>query len=201
MPMLTDPAVFAGQLRGPLPASPGRPSPGMRRHAGDLLKFGVARCGGRPPRVLLPAFTVPKKNGTARLVLDGRRLNEAMARPPPMQLPRLAELIREVKGHAWASLADGVAYFYQFPLHREVSEFFGMSLGRSRADPAPAVLALSVLCMGWSWAPCVAQRASRVLTRGLGLAWVDNFIILGGSRAEAAARVATFRARCGAANV
>jgi hypothetical protein len=33
--------------------------------------------------------------------------------------------------------------------------------------------------MGFSWAPCIAQRTSNTLVRGCGLCWVDNFLILG----------------------
>ncbi|KAJ9473412.1 putative RNA helicase SDE3 [Diplonema papillatum] len=143
----------------------------------------------------MKAFTTPKKDGrTARLVLDARPLNDAMRRPPSMDLPRLRDFIAEVERHRFAMQCDGVSYFYQFPVDASISRYFG--IGMKGCD-----MLLNVLCMGWSWAPCIAQRASNVLVRDLGLAWVDNFLVLGGTLDEAERNVAVFRKRAQAARV
>ena len=49
--------------------------------------------------------------------------------------------------------------------------------------------------MGFSWAPCIAQRISNVIMRGVGLAWVDNYIIVGRTEDEFAANRKTFLGR------
>ncbi|KAJ9458758.1 hypothetical protein DIPPA_32414 [Diplonema papillatum] len=117
-----------------------------------------------------------------------------MRRPPSMDLPRLRDFIAEVERHRFAMQCDGVSYFYQFPVDASISRYFG--IGMKRCD-----MLLNVLCMGWSWAPCIAQRASNVLVRDLGLAWVDNFLVLGGTLDEAERNVAVFRKRAQAARV
>ncbi|KAJ9456147.1 hypothetical protein DIPPA_09336 [Diplonema papillatum] len=171
------------------------PSRGMERHRATLRSCGVASDARSRPAFAMKAFTTPKKDGrTARLVLDARPLNDAMRRPPSMDLPRLRDFIAEVERHRFAMQCDGVSYFYQFPVDASISRYFG--IGMKGCD-----MLLNVLCMGWSWAPCIAQRASNVLVRDLGLAWVDNFLVLGGTLDEAERNVAVFRKRAQAARV
>ncbi len=38
--------------------------------------------------------------------------------------------------------------------------------------------------MGWSYTPYVAQSVSNHIVRGLGVAWIDDFILLGRNRDE-----------------
>ncbi|KAJ9439834.1 hypothetical protein DIPPA_21349 [Diplonema papillatum] len=194
LPMLVDPVAFAGLVDG---AAGGCrvPSRGMERHRDAMRSCGVASDAHVRPVFAMKAFTTPKKDGrTSRLVLDARPLNDAMYGPPSMDLPNIRDFINEVKRHRFAMQCDGVSYFYQFPIHASISRYFG--IGMKGCD-----MLLHVLCMGWSWAPCIAQRASNVLVRDLGLAWVDNFLVLGGSLDEAQRNVAVFRERTQAARV
>ncbi|KAJ9434789.1 hypothetical protein DIPPA_30564 [Diplonema papillatum] len=166
LPMLMDPVAFAGAVvSGDAVGGCRVPSRGMERHRATLRSCGVASDARSRPAFAMKAFTTPKKDGrTARLVLDARPLNDAMRRPPSMDLPRLRDFIAEVERHRFAMQCDGVSYFYQFPIDASISRYFG--IGMKGCD-----MLLNVLCMGWSWAPCIAQRASNVLVRDLGLAW------------------------------
>ncbi|KAJ9441534.1 hypothetical protein DIPPA_09008 [Diplonema papillatum] len=196
LPMLMDPVAFAEAfVSGDAAGGCRVPSRGMERHRATLRSCGVASDARSRPAFAMKAFTTPKKDGrTARLVLDARPLNDAMRRPPSMDLPRLRDFIAEVERHRFAMQCDGVSYFYQFPVDASISRYFG--IGMKGCD-----MLLNVLCMGWSWAPCIAQRASNVLVRDLGLAWVDNFLVLGGTLDEAERNVAVFRKRAQAARV
>jgi hypothetical protein len=116
-----------------------------------------------------------------------------------MELPRLRDLVRDIKAAKWAVLADGKNWFYQFPISPDVGRFFGVRLGGPRGGRAHADAAdgfLTVLCMGWSWAPYIAQTASAALVRGLGWAWLDNFIITAGTRSDASRKWGEFERRC-----
>ncbi|KAJ9442080.1 Gag-Pol polyprotein [Diplonema papillatum] len=167
----------------------------MLHHLPDLLKYGVAEVAHEHPRVVLPAFTVPKKSGGERFVCDGRKLNAVMPRPPPMLLPSMPDVIDRVLSSAVVYLADAKSYFYQFELDEGVRGYFGMNLAGPRGSFVRA--RLRAMCMGWSWAPAIAQRASRViLPETDGLPWVDNFIIVGDSLAEAEEKFTRFARRC-----
>ncbi|KAJ9462841.1 hypothetical protein DIPPA_20568 [Diplonema papillatum] len=144
----------------------------MLHHLPDLLKYGVAEVAHEHPRVVLPAFTVPKKSGGERFVCDGRKLNAVMPRPPPMLLPSMPDVIDRVLSSAVVFLADAKSYFYQFELEEGV---------RGRC----------------AWAGAGLRRASRViLPETDGLRWVDNFIIGGNSLAEAEEKFTRFARRC-----
>jgi hypothetical protein len=197
LPMLTDPFAFEAALTKPLPEAVPL-SRDMLRHAHALEAYGVIRQSGEAPRCVMTAFTTPKKLGDERFVLDGRPLNARMSRPPPMELPRLRDLVRDIKAAKWAVLADGKNWFYQFPISPDVGRFFGVRLGGPRGGRAHADAAdgfLTVLCMGWSWAPYIAQTASAALVRGLGWAWLDNFIITAGTRSDASRKWGEFGGR------
>ena len=87
--------------------------------------------------------------------------------------------------------ADARSWFYQFPLAEGVRDYFGMHLAGARG---PFVrVRLRVLCMGWSWAPCIAQRSGLVLMPERdGVSWVDNFFSPGQDEDDAAQHFAAF---------
>ena len=162
----------------------------MLRHWDNLSEWGVLGLADAP-KVVLPAFTVEKKSGLLRLVCDGRKLNRLMRDPPPMLLPSIHEVVRRFLAAEFVVQADGKSWFYQFPLGDGVRDFFGVNLAGERGPFRRT--SLRVMCMGWSWAPCIAQRASRVLLPlEDGLSWVDNWFVVGDSREDAAVRYARF---------
>ena len=165
----------------------------MLRHWGKLQKWGVMSRSGEQ-KVILPAFTVPKKVRGLRLVCDGRKLNRLMRDPPPMYLPSIHKVVKRFLDSAYVVQADGRSWFYQFPLADGVDDFFGVNLAGARG---PFVRAkLNVLCMGWSWAPCIAHRSAMVLLpEDEGIPWVDNFFVVGNTLQEAERRYSSFLRR------
>merc|ERR1711991_667004 len=70
-------------------------------------------------------FLVPKKDkGLGRLVIDARPINRRQRRPPDMNLPRMADVIRQVLSWDFAASCDGKSFFYQFPLVAGVARYF-----------------------------------------------------------------------------
>ncbi|KAJ9435902.1 hypothetical protein DIPPA_20923 [Diplonema papillatum] len=118
----------------------------MLHHLPDLLKYGVAEVAHEHPRVVLPAFTVPKKSGGERFVCDGRKLNAVMPRPPPMLLPSMPDVIGRVLSSAVVFLADAKSYFYQFELEEGVRGYFGMNLAGPRGSFVRT--RLKAMCLG-----------------------------------------------------
>ncbi|KAJ9439712.1 hypothetical protein DIPPA_11458 [Diplonema papillatum] len=166
----------------------------MLRHLPTLESYGVVRAR-TDACVVLPAFTVEKKSGGLRLVADGRKLNALMKKPPAMLLPGIDDVVSRFLASKFVAQADAVSWFYQFPLEESVSRFFGMNLSGPRGRFTK--VQLSVMCMGWNWAPCIAQRTARVLLpESEGVCWVDNFFVIGTSYEEAERRYRRFQHRC-----
>lgn len=165
----------------------------MLRHLARLQAWGVVEAA-ELQRVVLPAFTVEKRSGGLRLVCDGRKLNALMSRPPPMLLPGIHALIARFLGARGVVQTDARSWFYQFPLAPGVRPFFGMNLAGARGAFVRAQL--RSLCMGWSWAPAIAQRAAMVLLpEEHGACWVDNFFVVGDTLQQASERYAAFTER------
>ena len=165
----------------------------MLRHMQHLEEWGVVERSDQQ-KVVLPAFTVPKSSGGLRLVCDGRKLNRMMRPPPPMLLPGIRAVIARFLSARYVAQDDGKSWFYQFPLGQGIDDYFGVNLSGARG---PFVRAkLRALCMGWSWAPCIAHRSAMVLLpESDGVAWVDNFFVVGDSEEETAQRYSSFKRR------
>ena len=150
----------------------------MQQHTTTLKGSGVVE---ETPRDFgtnyMPVFTVPKKNGTLRLIQDGRHLNRWFDKPPTMNLPRIHDVIDLLMKNEYFAQCDAKSFFYQIPLHESIRKYFGTILGGGRGELDYTVM--TKLPMGFSWAPCIAQRISNVIMRDIGLAWVDNYIVVG----------------------
>ena len=166
----------------------------MLQHWERLAAWGVLS-RAESQRVVLAAFTVAKKSGGVRLVCDGRKLNRLMRAPPAMLLPSIRTVVRRFLSANWVIEADGVSWFYQFPLADSVADYFGVNLAGERG---PFVRArLQSLCMGWSWAPCIAHRSACVLLpESDGVAYVDNFWAVGATQQEVLTRYREFQRKC-----
>ena len=64
----------------------------MLQHLDDLEGFGVLKEADAAAYLTLPAFTVSKKSGGLRFIVDARPLNKHMVRPPDMRLDDIIEL-------------------------------------------------------------------------------------------------------------
>ena len=150
----------------------------MSQHKEDMEESGVLKFTPRDfGNNYMPLFTVPKKDETLRVIQDGRHLNRWFDRPPQMNLPRIHEVIDMLMRNEYFAQCDARSWFYQIPLCKGIRKYFGVILGGGRGDLHYGVM--TKIPMGFSWAPCIAQRISNVLMRNIGLAWVDNYIIVG----------------------
>ena len=101
-----------------------------------------------------------------------------------MYLSPLQQIFRNVLRFSFALTVDARSYFYQFPIHPFVRNFFGLAFSRRRGTPS--YRRLTRLCMGWRHSPCIAQRTSRTLLKELRRrhphldfftdVWLDNFV-------------------------
>eukprot|EP00760_Papus_ankaliazontas_P022366 PhM_4_TR18845/c1_g1_i1/m.100323 len=138
----------------------------------------------RTPRVVVPGFKVDKKDETARLILDCRRVNEQLPRPPPMPIRSILDVVDDWHAKSWFGQIDATSFFYQFELGGGVEDIIGMRCAGKHGKFVDVTV--NVLPMGLSYAPGVAQTAANIVCRRamstLGPnvtlnAWVDNFII------------------------
>ena len=147
----------------------------------------------------MPVFTTPKKDLDLRLIQDGRWNNDHFAKPPEMFLPKIHDVIVQVLSSAYVADADGVSYFYQIPLHEGVRDYFGCRLAGGRG--LFRQMRFCSLPHGFSWAPCIAQRIANTLIADHGVAWVDNFFVLGTSLEDFNDHRTEFLKRVDAANL
>ena len=165
------------------------------KHVDDLIAYGVIAIACTHAILTLPAFTVPKKSGGTRFIVDARTLNSYMARPPDMRLDDILEVTRRIAESTWVVLADARSCFYQFPVEEEIQRYFGIRFGDKRDEFVPAFL--SVMCMGWSHSPAIANRSARVLLPPRdGIVWIDNFVVTAETLDEVQAKYRVFCERC-----
>lgn len=187
--VLTDVTCFEANLsRLPESCPPGIRrgiSRRMKRHLGSLEGWGIVAREQRP-RTITNYFTVEKKNGLGRLVVDGRKVNRLMRFTPRMELPSIVDVAHYLMRNKYYATVDGKAFFYQFPLGDEVGRYFCANLADTKGDFV--TVRLRRMPMGWSWAPAIAQHTANTLLDEpegpLGIAWVDNFVFAGETQEE-----------------
>ncbi|KAJ9457991.1 hypothetical protein DIPPA_31068 [Diplonema papillatum] len=125
--LLTDGHSFRRKLLG-TPLVPGRKSDAFARHAQTLESVGFVECVPRsePLKCVLPAFAVKKCEQHSRAIVDGRPLNELMEPPPKFSLLRVDAVIAKMISKSYAVVVDLKSYFFQFPVGRSTSTFFGL---------------------------------------------------------------------------
>eukprot|EP00760_Papus_ankaliazontas_P000246 PhM_4_TR10041/c2_g2_i1/m.99261 len=195
--MLDDVHAFEGQLKVMPEEIPGYNrgiSRHMLHHTHKLREWDVMMPALRV-RIITNIFTVLKKNEALRLIVDARRLNNIMAKPPHMDLPTVPEVIDILLRASHFCTVDGRSYFYQFGIAEEVGQFFCAHVSGTKGRFVP--LQMTRMPMGWSWAPAIAQHTSNVLLDHgrLGLAWIDNFIFWGNSEDEVNGKLQQFLSR------
>ena len=175
----------------------------MQQHEVVITDFGVfrpRRLGEAKCYYSMALFTVLKKNGELRLIQDCRPVNEVYEKPPQMFLPKIHELIMEVLGNEYVGQADAISMFYQFAMHDDVQKYFAVLLNGPRGA-CTTEGRMTRMPMGFSWAPAIGQRCANVLIRELGVAWVDNFLLLGKTTEEYKAKRQIFLDRCHSVNM
>lgn len=138
----------------------------------------------------MPCFKVPKKDGTARFIMDCRRVNDEHKHENiSMEIGKLDEVIELARRFPYIRSTDANAFFYQFPLSDSAAKRFPLRLSSKRSVFTGYYL--NTLPMGFKFAPAIAQRTSNMIIRrvnewsatmninGATIAWVDNFIAFG----------------------
>lgn len=152
--------------------------------------------------VAMNLFTVDKKNGRLRLIMDCRKINNLMQRPPVMPIPKIHDVIKDVVGANYFCSVDAKGYFYQFLIaDPRIRRFFGVRLAAQRGLFKTGLF--RKMPMGWSYAPSIAQTVSNVLISGIPGAhvWVDNFIFTGSTVDELEHRFGVFQERAKTVNL
>lgn len=150
----------------------------------------------------LPAFKVPKSNGTSsRFVVDGRDFNDLISDIRfDMNLPDIQQVVDDFATHKYCFMADGASFFYQFEIHRELGELLGVKLASRRGDFKSFIH--RALSMGIKPAPAIAQSvasfvAASCVEEGVkAWAWVDNFFFLSNDMAALLRTRDRFAAAC-----
>lgn len=132
-----------------------------------------------------PVFLVPRPDGRARVIWDGRTLNELCRKPPPFHLRHIGEHIKILLSPKIKLfiVLDMTSWFVQLKPHPSVSSFFGTRL---YCDD----FIMAGLPMGWAWAPIIAQFSAEgmancilsrlnftLLTAVHCLVYIDNIIL------------------------
>jgi hypothetical protein len=164
-----------------------------------LLLWGtsrkVARC-----LWLHPTFLVWKSNQReSRLIVNCRQLNSVQVPTPDMMLPDARLLLARMAAYPIRATVDVKSAFYQFALHEAIQNYFAFR-GKKY------LYAVTVLCMGWKFAPAICQRAFTILTRELmrrvpGLfadVWVDNIALAAPDEAAMTTGLAVLHELCDA---
>ncbi|KAJ9438190.1 hypothetical protein DIPPA_26328 [Diplonema papillatum] len=132
-----------------------------------------------PLKCVLPAFAVEKGEQHSRAIVDGRPLNELMEPPPKFSLLRVDEVIAKMMSKSYAVVVDLKSYFFQFPVGRSTSAFFG--LRTRKLDGGVALYRWRRLTMGWSFSPVIAQDSALVITEPAGddkIVWYDDWALV-----------------------
>ncbi|KAJ9437133.1 hypothetical protein DIPPA_31951 [Diplonema papillatum] len=179
--LLTDGHSFRRKLLE-VPVLPGRKSDAFARHAVTLEGVGFVERVPRsqPLKCVLPAFAVEKGEQHSRAIVDGRPLNELMEPPPKFSLLRVDEVIKKMMSKSHAVVVDLKSYFFQFPVGRSTSAFFG--LRTKRPDGGVALYRWRRLTMGWSYSPVIAQDSALVVTEPAKddrVVWYDDWALVG----------------------
>ena len=166
---------------------------------GGLLAKGIIRQVSAIPKISLGLFKIQKKNGCARLLVDGRGFDLRSAPVLPPITPMLGDLEDFVRRHRWFTTLDFLGYFYQL----EVSEALGSKLG-IRTQHGNFVFRVAV--PGTSRAPTIAQMTTCALPRlanvaSRSLAIYDDVAIGGDTLREVRDLRARFLGVLDAANV
>eukprot|EP00754_Rhynchopus_humris_P024653 Rhum_TRINITY_DN14909_c5_g2::Rhum_TRINITY_DN14909_c5_g2_i1::g.127517::m.127517 len=195
-------------LTSPLLRDSSRFHASQSRLSGDdlavLLRAGVVVACEERPHITLPVFTIPKRDGSKRLLVDGRRFDERTTALPSPLLPRLADFEEFVRKFSFFSVLDFLGYFLQIPVHGDVQDCLGIRVatesGKSR------YFRFTVAVPGIARAPLAAQLCTLAVRRlaGVSLASVatyDDVGIGGTTRGEVLARERALRDAAARANM
>lgn len=125
-----------------------------------IMDWGMIERTTEAVRHACGLFTVPKANGFARLIYDGRRGNAHLAAPPYFTLFEPMDIVRAARalGTFSAVTCDVRHHFHRLKQNKSMASFYGIHLEGIQGHAGWAVP--TVLCMGNAWAPAIGQAAS-----------------------------------------
>ena len=141
--------------------------PVYEAHVAELIGFGVLKSiPSGEVKFISRYFAVPKKNDTARAILNLRNLSKLQRRPPSTNLPEIPQLWEKLNAiHNGVQkrttkivaptlvTADIRHWFHEIPVSASISQFFCIRL-------RTAFYRWCVLPMGWGHSPRIAQCIS-----------------------------------------
>jgi len=103
-------------------------------------------------------FSVPKNKTSERSIFNGKSLSKGHNAPPPVNIPDIPRVIREMaewakRGRISAVVGDFRHFFHQLEMAPDVRRFFGVAI-------AERVYRWCSVPMGWSWSPVIAQACA-----------------------------------------
>jgi hypothetical protein len=137
-----------------------------KAHLTELAGFGIIEFVEEEEaariRYINTYFAVPKGDEKSRAIFNGKRLSRLMIAPPPVNLPYLPQLLREVAlmcddRPVEIYTGDLRHFFHQLPVNSEISRWFGL---RSIINGITVTMKWLTLPMGWSFSPHVAQSVA-----------------------------------------
>jgi hypothetical protein len=147
----------------------------MLKHLPTLLECDQAERVSDDEMIdFLVCFLVRKKNGLGRFICNCRPLNHRQAKPGPMNLPAIRDVIDAILRWKYAAQCDGTTFFCQFELAEDIRRHFACRLTEMRGEIVSIILRR--MPMGWSHAPRIAQAVANHIMKDIGVGWVDNFI-------------------------
>lgn len=176
------PSAAQKTAKGFVQESPWSISRGLLLHLPALQRMGL---GDTVARAIFVSkwFPVAKDETFFRLITALKPLNQRQRKPPTMDLPAVHSFMERLLRCNWVLQFDAKSYFFQFALNRAIALYFAALATGNRG--LAVLIVLWVLAMGWSFAPCIAQRfANGVCLETLlrckqceaeAVAWVDNF--------------------------
>ena len=133
----------------------------------DLIKAGVLEPSATRPHITLPVFSIPKKDGSKRLLVDGRKFDGLATPLPPPLLPKLADFESFVRRFAFFSVLDFLGYFLQIPIHEDLRRFLGLRM--LGANGKSEYYQFTVAVPGIARAPLAAQLCTLAVRRLAGV--------------------------------
>ncbi|XP_043064141.1 uncharacterized protein LOC122320104 [Drosophila ficusphila] len=155
----------------------------VRYKIDELLKFNIIRPSCSP--FASPMMLVKKKNGSDRLCVDFRALNEnTVADKYP--LPLISDQIARLRGASYFSSLDMASGFYQIPVHPD-------SIERTAFVTPEGQYEFLTMPFGLKNAPSVFQRA---INKALGnlahtyaIVYIDDVLVVAETKDEALDRL------------
>ena len=144
-----------------------------------------------------PVVLVPKKDGSLRVAVDYRKLND-VTKKDAFPLPKISDCLDAVSGAAYFSTLDLTSGFNQVPVAEQ-------DIPKTAFATKYGLFESVYLPFGLSNAPATFQRVMELALQGLQwqicLIYIDDIIVFGGTMEEHLARVRSVLDRLRKANL